>query len=68
MSQRVQLDLSLEELDFIAKMLQQVAYGVVAQANMGHLLPTIAQQANECIARQQQEGVLASKGVEEALS
>lgn len=65
---RVQLDLSLEELDFIAKVLQQVVYGVVAQANMGHLLPMISAQANECIARQQQEGVLAAKGVEEALS
>jgi hypothetical protein len=48
----VHLDLTTEELDFIAKILQQVPYGTVVQAGMTNLLPVLVQQANRSIVAQ----------------
>jgi hypothetical protein len=62
----IRLDLELTEVDFIANLLAAVPTGQTVQANMMHLLPKIAAQAQESVEREKAELTLGQLGIEQA--
>lgn len=62
----IALRLEMAEVDFIATLLAQVPTGTSVQQGMTHLLPKLAQQAQESLEREKAETTLGQLGIEQA--